>query len=57
MFSSMYLNPLPTWLKNAPAKWAWVSLTAIATLPGSFNRTAFVAPWAADVSDSNLAQT
>ncbi|XHG08641.1 hypothetical protein AWENTII_011734 [Aspergillus wentii] len=49
-----YLNPLP-W--TSPAKWAWLSLTAFASLPGTFNRTIFDAPWTATVSDPVLQET
>ncbi|KAB8234191.1 SMP-30/gluconolactonase/LRE family protein [Aspergillus alliaceus] len=53
-----YLNPLPPLLKSAIAKWACVSLAALGSLPGSFNRTAFEAPWAtSDISDEGLSTT
>ncbi|KAL3470354.1 hypothetical protein BJX99DRAFT_264285 [Aspergillus californicus] len=55
--ASFYLNALPPWLDDSIAKWAWVSLTAFATLPGHFNRTMFTAPWASDVTDSALSET
>jgi len=53
-----FLNPLPHFMNGTAAKWAYVSLSAIATLPGQFNRSALDAPWATpDVSDSGLSRT
>ncbi|KAJ5749703.1 hypothetical protein N7533_006731 [Penicillium manginii] len=57
VFESHYLNPLPAWLNSTAAKWAWVSLTAFANLPGQFNRTVFDAPWATDTENSILSKT
>ncbi|KAJ5590839.1 hypothetical protein N7450_004811 [Penicillium hetheringtonii] len=56
MFESVYFNPLPTWLSPTSAKWAWVSLTAFASLPGHFNRTIFDAPWATETDNSTLSK-
>lgn len=53
-----FLNPLPRFMNGTVAKWAYVSLSAIATLPGHFNRSALDAPWAdPDVSDTGLSRT
>jgi hypothetical protein len=53
-----YLNPLPAYMNGTAAKWTYVSLSALAALPGQFNRSALEAPWATDdVSDSGLSQT
>jgi gluconolactonase len=53
-----YLNPLPAFMNGTAAKWTYVSLSALAALPGQFNRSALEAPWATDdVSDSGLSQT
>ncbi|KAL4909502.1 hypothetical protein BDW74DRAFT_174704 [Aspergillus multicolor] len=53
-----YLQPLPSFMNSTVAKWAYVFLGALATLPGHFNRSALEAPWAStDVSDIGLSQT
>ncbi|KAL3455241.1 hypothetical protein BJX64DRAFT_295240 [Aspergillus heterothallicus] len=53
-----YLNHLPPFMNGTTAKWAYVSMAALATLPGQFNRSALEAPWATtDVSDATVAQT
>lgn len=55
---SSFLNPLPRFMNGTVAKWAYVSLSALATLTGNFNRSALDAPWAdPDVSDGGLART
>ncbi|KAL4922033.1 hypothetical protein BDW62DRAFT_217865 [Aspergillus aurantiobrunneus] len=53
-----YLNPLPPFMNGTAAKWAYISLGAIAAVPGQFNRSALKAPWeATDVSDPAITQT
>ncbi|KAL4877117.1 hypothetical protein BJY04DRAFT_230926 [Aspergillus karnatakaensis] len=53
-----YLNPLPASMNGTLAKWAYISLSAFATLPGHFNRSIFEAPWATtEVSNHGLAET
>ncbi|RDW78829.1 SMP-30/gluconolactonase/LRE family protein [Aspergillus mulundensis] len=55
---SSYLQPLPSFMNSTVARWAYVSLGAIAKLPGHFNRSALEAPWATtDISDTGLSQT
>ncbi|KAL4757108.1 uncharacterized protein BDW70DRAFT_163856 [Aspergillus foveolatus] len=53
-----YLNPLPPFMHGILARWACVSLSAIAVLPGQFNRYAFEALWAtSEISDPSLLRT
>ncbi|KAL4734486.1 hypothetical protein BDV11DRAFT_212738 [Aspergillus similis] len=54
----LYLNPLPPFMNGTLARWAYVSLSAIAVLPGRFNRSALEAPWATnEISDPGLSRT
>ncbi|KAL4799539.1 hypothetical protein BDV19DRAFT_400776 [Aspergillus venezuelensis] len=46
-----YLIPLPQFMNGTAAKWAYISLTAFATLPGQFNRSALGAPWVTEQLD------
>ncbi|KAJ5103656.1 hypothetical protein N7532_004185 [Penicillium argentinense] len=57
MFQSVYLNPLPPSLISTAAKWAWVSFTAFANLPGHFNRSIFDSPWETETDNSTLSKT
>ncbi|KAL4896425.1 hypothetical protein BDV59DRAFT_198806 [Aspergillus ambiguus] len=53
-----YLNSLPAAFNNSLAKWAYLSMTAFAVLPGPFNRTFTEAPWATtDIGDEQLSKT
>ncbi|KAL4991233.1 hypothetical protein BDW68DRAFT_193434 [Aspergillus falconensis] len=55
---SSYLQPLPSSMNSTTAKWAYVSLGAIATPPGHFNRSALETPWATtDISNVNLSRS
>ncbi|KAL4811956.1 hypothetical protein BDW67DRAFT_179144 [Aspergillus spinulosporus] len=52
-----YLNPLPPFMNGTLARWAYVSLSAMAVLPGQFNRSALEAPWATSrISDPELSR-
>lgn len=53
-----YLKALPDAFQDSLSKWAFISyhMPSVAVIPGSFNRSAFDAPYESKISDKNVAE-